>query len=563
MQSLKTSLGKYSDQINDLIQDLDQQELAKRIWAKDPSLWKEEEEVQKKIKDRLGWLTIVDSMSEQAKDLMAFARSIKEEGKNRVVLLGMGGSSLCPEVCRMTYGVTDGYPDLAVLDSTDPATILAIERRLDLRKTLFIVASKSGTTLEVKSLYRYFSEKVKAVKADQFGQNFIAITDPGTPLEHLARENRFRRTFLAEPDIGGRYSALSYFGLVPAALIGLDLQAYLLRAQAMRKAIASSTSGSENPGIILGSVMGELGKIGRDKLTIISSPKIASFAFWIEQLVAESTGKEGKGIVPVEGEAVGDPSLYGQDRQFVYLTLKASPDPELDSKVASLEKEGFPVIRIPLHDHLDMAGQFLLWEMATAVAGKILEINPFDEPNVSESKENTAKVLDEYQKTKKIEFPVPSYEANGISLYWEDGPQVSIREAFWKFMDQGNSNDYVALMAYLERSPSNQRALQELRHMIRNRTRLATTLGFGPRFLHSTGQLHKGGAGNILFVQITVDDQEDITIPGEEYTFGILKQSQALGDFHSLQQRGFRTLQIHLKGDAEAGLKKLIKMIES
>ena len=558
---IKTSLGKYSDQIKDLIQALDQQELAKRIWAKDASLWKEEEEIKKKILNRLGWLTIVDAMSEQAKDLMAFARSVKEEGFNRVVLLGMGGSSLCPEVCRLTFGVTDGYPDLEILDTTDPAAILTIERGLDLDKTLFIVASKSGTTLEVKSLYRYFSQKIKAFKADQFGQHFIAITDPGTPLEHLAREDRFRRTFLAESDIGGRYSALSYFGLVPAALFGLDLKAYLKRAQGMLEAIASSVNGSENPGIILGSVMGELGKIGRDKLTIICSPKIASLGFWIEQLVAESTGKEGKGVVPVEGEALGAPSLYGQDRQFVYLTLEVSPDPELDSKVASLEKEGFPVIRIYLHDHLDLAGEFLLWEMATAVAGKILNINPFDEPNVSESKENTAKVLDEYQKTKKIEFPEPSYEDNGISLYWENGPQVLIKEAFWKFMDQGCSNDYVALMAYLERSPSNQAALQEFRQLIRDRTRLATTLGFGPRFLHSTGQLHKGGGGNTLFVQITVDDQEDIKIPGEEYTFGILKQSQALGDFHSLQQRGFRSLQIHLSGNVEAGLRKLLELV--
>lgn len=539
------SLGRYEAQAEERLRSLDQEGFSEKLWAGDAALWKADPEVQKKIKNRLGWLTVTKTMAGQVGELSEFAQSVKEAGFTDVVLLGMGGSSLCPEVCRMTFGVADGYPDLKVLDSTDPATILRIEKDLDLKKTLFIVASKSGTTLEVQCLYRYFYEKLKTVHRDSTGDHFIAITDPGTPLERLARGHGFRRIFLNPPDIGGRYSALSYFGLVPAALIGINLGAFISRAERMVQQCSPGIPAEENPGIRLGVILGELGKAGRDKVTLIASPSIRSFGVWVEQLLAESTGKEGKGLVPIEGEAIGPPEVYGNDRLFIYLSTASSTDQKLDKAARALEGSGHPVVKILLRDSLDLAGEFFRWEIATAVAGAIMEVNPFDEPNVTESKENTRKVLEEVRKINKLPLQQEILEEKGKVL--------------WEFLNQSRTSDYVALMAYLERSDAHERLLQKIRWAVRDYFRVATTLGYGPRFLHSTGQLHKGGPPNGLFLQITAEDREDIPIPGEKYTFGMLKKAQALGDFYSLTNKGLRALQIHLGQDVEKDLEKLLQ----
>ncbi len=562
-ERFSASLGRYEGPVNGVLHSLDQNHFSERLWARDATLWKTDPEIQKKIKNRLGWLTVTGAMIDQAGEIMEFARLVREAGFTHVVLLGMGGSSLCPEVFRMSFGVAKCYPDLIVLDTTDPATILNVEKSIDLTKTLFIVASKSGTTVEVESLYGYFYEKLKAIKQDLIGDHFIAITDPGTPLEGLARTDNFRRIFLNPQDIGGRYSALSYFGLVPAALIGIDLNAFLGRAEEMVHASASCIPAEENPGIRLGAILGELGMEGRDKVTIICSSNIGNFGYWLEQLIAESTGKEGKGLVPVEGEKIGEPWVYGDDRLFIYLKADSSPDKALDRKVMELQTAGHPVVTIRLRDTFDLAKEFFRWEIATSVAGAILGINPFDEPNVSESKENTRKILEKFQATGQMTLQREILEEEGIRLYGDAKAALdgSIKKTFDAFLIQTRPGDYLSLMAYLEPSPAHEALLQKMRHWIRDRYSIATTLGYGPRFLHSTGQLHKGGAGNGLFLQITADDKEDIQIPGETYTFGILKSAQALGDFYSLTSRGLRVIQIRLGRHIEQDLKDLIQLI--
>lgn len=562
-EDLTAHLGNYENQVRERLHLLDKQKFPERLWAKDASLWKSDPGDQTKIKNRLGWLTVAETMMESVGEITGFVSSVRDAGFTHALLLGMGGSSLCPEVFRTTFGVAKGYPDLIVLDTTDPATILNVEKGIDLTKTLFIVASKSGTTIEVESLYCYFYEKLRAIKQDLIGDHFIAITDPGTPLEGLARTENFRRIFLASRDIGGRYSALSYFGLVPAALIGIDLDAFLDRAEEMVHASVSCIPSEENPGIRLGAILGELGMEGRNKVTIVCSANIGSFGLWLEQLIAESTGKEGKDLVPVVGEKIGGPGAYGNDRLFIYLKTDSSPDKDLDRKFKELQAAGHPLVTIRLRDAFDLAKEFFRWEIATSAAGAILGINPFDEPNVSESKENTRKILEEFQATGQMPLQREILEEEGIRLYGDPStvPDGSIKKAFEAFLSQARPNDYLALMAYLESSPVHEALLQKLRHWIRNRYSVATTLGYGPRFLHSTGQLHKGGAGNGLFLQIAADDQEDIQIPGETYTFGNLKRAQALGDFYSLTSRGLRVLQIYLGSHVEKDLKKLIRRI--
>lgn len=556
------ALGSEAGAADAQLRDLEQKRFAERLWRKDPSLWKEDPEAQKKIRNRLGWFTVTEPMMDHVDRIIAFARSIREAGFTDALLLGMGGSSLCAEVCRKSFGVATGFPDLKVLDSTDPATILDTEQSIDLRRTLFIVASKSGTTLEVQSLYRYFFEKLKTIQPDDaIGQHFIAITDPGTPLEKQAREDGFREIFLNPPDIGGRYSALSYFGLVPAALIGVDLVAFLDRAEEMVHSAASCVPAEENPGIRLGAILGALALRGRNKVTLIASPAIGSFGDWLEQLLAESTGKEGKGLVPVVGETLGAPAVYGDDRLFV--SLRVDSDPRRDAQVDALRKSGHPVVEIGLRDLLDLGREFFRWEVATAVAGTILGVNPFDEPNVAESKEKTNALLEEFQKRGRLPSRGPALEVEGLQIHGETlafskgapGDFLSL------FLNQSQPSDYVAIMAYLERSERHDALLQQFRAMIRDRTHLATTVGYGPRFLHSTGQLHKGGPGEGRFLQITTEDRQALPIPGAPYGFSLLKQAQALGDFLSLTNRGRSILEIHLGREVASGLQKLIDLL--
>ncbi|MBI1885966.1 MAG: bifunctional transaldolase/phosoglucose isomerase [Chloroflexi bacterium] len=549
------SLGGLGPKVDETLRRLEEDDFPRRLWAKDPSLWKGDAEA---IKNRLGWLTVTEKMAEHADQLQAFGGEIRAAGFNRVVLIGMGGASLSAEVSQRTFGAAPGYPDLVLLDTTDPAAVRALEESLDLERTLFIVASKSGTTIETLVLYRYFREKLRALKGDGFGENFVAITDAGTPLDRLAREEGFRRRFLNPADVGGRFSALSYFGLVPAAVIGVDVARLLDRTETLVQGCASCVPPWENPGIWLGAALGTLALAGRDKVTIIASPPVEGFGAWAEQMLAESTGKDGKGLVPVSGEPLGDPQAYGDDRLFVYLqTDGAGP---FDDKVRTLEDAGQPVVRLRLEDAYDLGQEFFRWEIATAVAGSILGINPFDEPNVQESKDNSGRLLEEHARRGRLSEPEPDAEVDGFRLY--GGRGESLAEALRAHLRGAKPGDYVGLMAFLPPSPEHDGALEEMRLRIRDALKVATSVGYGPRYLHSTGQLFKGGPDTGVFLQLTADDAEDLPIPGERYGFSVLKQAQALGDFRSMRGRGRRIMRVHLAGDTTAGLRKLSAALE-
>ncbi|MGQ9631789.1 MAG: bifunctional transaldolase/phosoglucose isomerase [bacterium] len=564
----EATLGEYEPFVRRTLESIARDRFAQRLWEKDAALWKDDPQHKRVIKNRLGWLTVTDVMEGQVEFLKAFADEIRRDGFAYAVLLGMGGSSLCPEVCRLTYGVIPGYPDLAVLDSTDPTSIKALEGAIDLARTIFIVSTKSGTTTETLSFYKYFRERVREIKGALFGESFIAITDPGTPLERMAAEDGFRRVFLNPQDIGGRYSALSYFGLVPAAIMGIDIASLLDRADKMATACAPCVSPKENPGVWLGAIMAELAGRGRDKVTFVIPPALEAFGYWAEQLLAESTGKEGKGLVPIEGEPLGAPSLYGEDRLFVYLRLASQEDKDLNGKVRALEAAGHPVVRLTLSDTLDMWGEFFLWEVATAVSGALMRLNPFDEPNVQESKDNTKSLLSQFISSGKLPEGEPAVREGNVSLYCDPrtlseigGSGGTLRSLLSAHLRRSRPGDYIALMAYLHRSAEAQDALGRIRLRLRDSLRSATMLGYGPRFLHSTGQLHKGGSGG-LFIQITSDVGEDVPIPGEPYTFGILERAQALGDLASLQSKGRCVVRLHLTGDVFKGLEALDKLFE-
>ena len=543
-QHSSANLGTYQSAVDTALAQMAEQKIMARIWAHDHTVWKPDPT---EITNRLGWLHIAEAMLGNVPQLEELAEAVRADGYTHVLLLGMGGSSLAPEVFRITFGVREGYLDLAVLDSTDPGAVLAHAERLDLPRTLFIVATKSGGTVETLSFFKFFYNRMaEAVGVDHAGEHFVAITDPGTKLVDLAARYNFRATFLNDPNIGGRYSALSFFGLVPAVLIGTDVQLLLERALETHAGCASCLAEKENQGAWLGSIMGVLANEGRDKLTLVTSPSIASFGNWVEQLIAESTGKEGRGILPVVGEPLGAPEVYGDDRLFVGLELAG--DELDDSALAALEDAGHPVVRLYLRDRYDLGGQMFLWEVATAVAGYHLGINPFDQPNVE-----SAKVL-----ARKM---VAAYTEKGALLRGESAPLTA--EAVREFLAQAKPGDYVTLQAYVTPGTETDVALQVLRIRLRDRLKLATTSGYGPRFLHSTGQLHKGDAGNGLFIQFTADDPRDADIPDEagssesSITFGVLKEAQAQGDQRALLDAGRRVIRFHLKDDVVGGVKRL------
>lgn len=538
---------------------MEQEQFAIHFWDKDPHLWRPEAEHHKIINNRLGWLAAPNWSQMHIPELESFAREIVGMGFVSVILLGMGGSSLCPEVFRLTFGSVSGFPDFYVLDTTDADTILEIENKVDLENTLFIVASKSGGTIEVMSFYKYFYQKLQELKGEKAGENFIAITDPGSSLQELGEKNSFCRIFLNPADIGGRFSALSYFGLVPAALIGMNLGRLAQSAMRVVEACGHEVPATRNPGIRLGVLLGEMAKTGRDKLTFFLSEPIASFGYWVEQLVAESTGKEGRGILPVEGEAVGKLDVYGNDRLFVAITLKG--DDNYKNSLADLEAAGHPVVCIELEDSYDLGGQFFLWEMATSVAGAVLGINPFDEPNVTESKTNTARILDEYRSSGSFSEEEVTAKEGDIKLYTAPdycrevkAAGTTLTDFILAHLDKVKPGDYLALTAYIQSTPGISQILSDIRQILGERLRVATTIGYGPRFLHSTGQLHKGGADNGVFIQITADGVSDLPIPGESYSFNVLKAAQAMGDFQSLAARNRRLVRLHLGGDIEKSL---------
>jgi len=530
-------LGALDPAVKDRLQQLEQTAVVRRIAEKDAGLWKSNGTVEKEIRERLGWLQVADRMEERVPELEALRKELVGEGFTDAVLMGMGGSSLAPDVFRQTFGAPKGALDVHVLDTTDPAAIIALEQAIDVGKTVFIVASKSGTTLETLSHYRHFWQQT-----GQRGKQFIAITDPGTSLAEEASRRGFRRSFLNPPDIGGRYSALSYFGLVPAALGGVDLSGLLDRAATMTQACSPSVPVGENPGAWLGAVFAEAAKVGRDKITIVAPTAVQSFGVWAEQLIAESTGKEGKGLVPVADEALGPPEVYGSDRLFVRLALPGDDEP---AALTSLSKAGHPVVTLKLSDPLAIGAEFFRWEYAIAVAGAILSINVFDQPNVQEAKDLTKKVLSEGN---------PPTVGEGIR--WAGQSGATLDAAIQALLGQVRAGDYVALLAFIAPNAEHDRALNAIRLAIRDRSKVATTVGYGPRYLHSTGQLHKGGPNTGVFLQMVSDDPNDLPIPGENFTFGVLKQAQALGDFQALRNHGRRVLRIQVP-DVAQGLVKI------
>ncbi len=520
--------------------ELADRDAARRLWEKDPSLWKASPGEQGEIVDRLGWLELPLSTRDQVPGLRQLADEVRQAGTRHVVLGGMGGSSLAPEVFRLTFGSGPGYPTLHVLDSTDPGAVRAVDAAIDPARTLFLIASKSGGTLEVMAFLAHFWEA-----AGQQGSRFCAITDPGTSLEALARERGFRHVFANPPDVGGRYSALSLFGLVPAALAGLDLARLLERAAGERERCAPAAPPERNPGLWLGAYLGGLARSGRDKLTLLTSPAVASFGLWVEQLLAESTGKEGRGIIPVVGEPIGSPDVYGDDRCFAALRLDGDDNQALDRAVESL-RGTHPVVVARLRDRYDLGAELYRWEVATAVAGALLGIHPFDQPNVQESKDNTSRVLQATQCSGRV--PDPPEDAR---LDVGDADSVA------GFLAQAGRGEYVAFQAYLTPSAEVEARLQAIRARTRAQLGVATTLGFGPRFLHSTGQLHKGGPASGVFLQLTYRPTQDLPVPGQPYTFGTLLAAQALGDLQSLAGRGLRVARVDLGTDVAAGLAHL------
>jgi transaldolase/glucose-6-phosphate isomerase len=574
-KDLAPAAGDLEARTRATLDRLGEQEFPRRLWERDPSLWKAEPAHQRVIRNALGWLNVSHTMREQVETISSFVEEVRRAGFKHAVLLGMGGSSLCPDVCRATFGAVPGFLELHVLDSTVPASVASVERAVYLLHTLFVVSSKSGGTAETLSFYKYFYERLAELKGERAGENFIAITDPGTSLEKLAREKNFRRVFHGQADIGGRYSALSNFGMVPAALMGIDVREFLGLAERMVQACGPSVPARDNPGMTLGTTLAEAARLGRDKVTLVSSPGIASFADWAEQLLAESTGKEGKGLVPVAHEVLGEPGVYGNDRVFVYTKLASQPDGDFERKLQALEKAGHPVIRVDVETTTSLSQEFFRWEVATATAGALMGINPFDQPNVQESKDNTSRLLGQFRAQGKLVEEARVAETEGVGFYCDATtrsrlekmmpPQAPPTAADYlaAFLAQAGAGDYLALLAYVDASSGHKAVLKAMRMRLRDALRLATTMGYGPRYLHSTGQLHKGGAASGLFIQITADDGEDLPVPGEPYSFSVLKQAQALGDLKSLQSKNRRVVRCHVGKAVQAGLDQLLTHIDA
>ena len=531
----------------------------RRLWQRDASLWTNTDESK-----WLGWLDITEKQLEKKDQFHRLSEEIRKEKFSDILLLGMGGSSLCPEVLEKTFGRISGFPEMHVLDSTDPAQVKSFEKKLDLANSLFIVSSKSGTTLEPNIFKQYFFERVKqTIGAEKAGSRFIAVTDPGSKLEKEAATDKFRYIFHGDPTIGGRYSAVSNFGIVPAAAMGLDVPKFLDRAEEMVQACAASVPVEKNPGVMLGIVLGTAAKAGRDKLTIVASPAIYDLGAWLEQLIAESTGKQGKGIIPVDRERLTAPEIYGNDRIFAYLRFEATPDADQDAKIAAIEKAGHPVVRISVNDTYDLGQEFFRWEIATAVAGSILGINAFNQPDVEASKIETRKLTSEYEKTGSLPSEKPIFEQSGIKLFTDSknagalGSKNSLGEYLRAHLRRIQAGDYFAVLGYIEMNDEHESQLEEIRYAVRDGKRVATCLGFGPRFLHSTGQAYKGGPNTGVFLQITCDAAVDVPVPGAKYTFGIVKAAQSRGDFQVLADGGRRILRVHLGKDVKAGLSAL------
>jgi glucose-6-phosphate isomerase len=536
-----------------------------RFWRKDPSLWTRDGE-----ENWLGWIDIVEREQKDLAVFAALAEDVRAAGFKSVLLLGMGGSSLCPEVLAVTFGSQPGFPALHIVDSTDPAQVKAARDRVDLAETLVIVASKSGSTLEPNILKQYFFEEMKkAVGAEKAGSHFLAITDPGSKMEQVAKADGFRHIFYGDPQIGGRFSALSNFGVVAATVAGLDTSRLLAEAA---KAVAEAKRAPEgNSAVELGLTLGTAANAGRDKLTIFTSPEIYDLGAWLEQLIAESTGKLGKGITPVDREAIAAPEVYGDDRIFAYIRYAGTADSSQDARVAAIEAAGHPVIHIEMEDLYEIFGQFFTWEVATAVAGSGMGINPFNQPDVESAKIETRALTEAYEKTGKLAERKPVLIDGGIKLYATEDYAATLKAAapsqtlagfLRAHLDRIQAGDYFAALAFLPMFPEHEAAIQGFRHKVRDGKHVATCLGFGPRFLHSTGQDYKGGPNTGVFLQITADHAVDVAIPGQKLSFGVVIDAQAAGDLAVLESRGRRAVRVHLGADVAAGLKTLAAAID-
>jgi transaldolase/glucose-6-phosphate isomerase len=549
VQRLSLKIGRFQASVDKRLRSWKAIHFNRRLWEKDPTIWFKKPTPG--LIDRLGWLNLPSAMHEELDSLVSFAEEVKKEGIRHIVLMGEGGSSLAAEVFQAVFGSAQGYPELVVLDSTHPDSVRAVEEKIELHNTLFILASKSGTTLEPLAFFRYFWEKMRG-EVDNPGNHFIAITDPETPLVGLAQRKEFRRIFLAPPDLGGRYSALTVFGMVPAALIGVRVHKLLDRAWVAAEACAFCVAEQKTPGLALGAALGELAISGRNKVTFLCSPSINSFPHWLEQLIAESTGKDGKGIIPILDEPTTDVVSYGDDRFFVYFAMEGDQNGELEKKVMELETMGHPIARINLLGKYDIGMEIFRWEIAVAAAGSILGVHPFDQPDVELAKELTRAAMEKGH----------NVESSGVETVSSEDP-AELGKALKDWLGMACARDYVAIQAYLPRSDEINKALGEIRDIILNRLHLATTLGYGPRFLHSTGQLHKGGPNNGLFLQLVDKPRHDLGVPKTGYTFGEMIRAQALGDYQALRKRGRRVLRVDLRKDVPGGLSRLVGLLRS
>ena len=562
---LRRSLPQdLADQVDAAVDEWRATDKVARVWARDASVWTGKDE-----DAWLGWLHVAHDQAADAHAFEDLVRTVHQADFTDAVVLGMGGSSLCPDVLAATFPPRLGFPRLHVLDSTDPQQVASMDDRVDLAKTLFFVSSKSGTTLEPNIFAAYFYERVaNVVGEDQAGAHFVAITDPGSPLEDLARREGFRSVFAGVPSIGGRYSALSNFGMVPAAASGVDVMALLQTAETMAHACGPSVAARDNPGLVLGAMIGTCVNSGRDKLTLITSPGVAQLGSWLEQLLAESTGKQGRGVIPVDGEPLGAPEAYGSDRLFAYIRLTSDDDAVQDAKVSALEDAGQPVARIELSTPYELGREFFRWEFATAVAGSLIGINPFDQPDVEEAKALARELTDRYDETGTLTDQVPFVEVEGgLRLYADATNQAELirvagagagLEAYLgAHLARAGAGDYVALLAYVQMAPAHETILAEIRAKVRDTRRVATCVGFGPRFQHSTGQAYKGGPNTGVFLQITCEDTVELAVPGHRYSFGLVKEVEARSDLEVLARRGRRALRVHLGADVSGGLEQV------
>jgi glucose-6-phosphate isomerase len=551
---------KLEAEVNRNLEDWQSNGKVAKLWARDAALWTNDDESK-----WLGWLDIVERQQKDLPTFLSLRQEIADAGFEDAVLLGMGGSSLCPEVLGMTFGSQKGFPNLHIVDSTDPAQISAVEKAINLKKTLFIVSSKSGSTLEPNIYKDYFLARMSEVVGGDAGKHFIAVTDPGSKMEGVAKDGGFRHIFYGDPSIGGRYSALSNFGIVPASAIGMDIERFLKHAQEGVVA-CQNTKAAENPGVMLGLILGTAAVHGIDKITFFTSKEISDLGAWLEQLIAESTGKVGKGITPVDKEEIGPPEVYGHDRVFAYIKLAGADDSALEAKIDAIEKAGHPVVRFVLDDIYELGGEFFIWEIATAVAGAVIGINAFNQPDVEASKIETRKLTTDYEQTGQL-YEAPAFFLDGeiklfatkeyVATLHGAGGSENLASILGAHLKQLTDGDYFAQLAYIQMNKPHEEALQAIRHYVRDKARVATCLGFGPRFLHSTGQDYKGGPNTGVFLQITCDHPQDLQVPGARYTFGIVIAAQAAGDLAVLQQRHRRALRVHLGKDVGAGLAHL------